>query len=192
MNKRMEILVEDYSMEVFLKGLLPRILPEDFELGRNCFIYPHEGKSDLKKRLPQRVRAYRNYPEEVLLMVVQDQDSWDCLELKKMLVTIIENENPEMNFVVRIACRELENWYLGDLKAIEHLYPKTKASTLINKSKYRNVDKVTGSFELKKLTVHFAKTSCARQIAPIIDINTNRSVSFSHFVQGMHKLAKTV
>lgn len=49
MNKRMEILVEDYSMEVFLKGLLPRILPEDFELGRNCFIYPHEGKSDLKK-----------------------------------------------------------------------------------------------------------------------------------------------
>lgn len=124
-------------------------------------------------------------------MVVQDQDSWDCFELKKMLITIIENENPDMNYVVRIACREVENWYLGDLQAIEHLYPKTKASTLKSKSKYRNVDKVTGSYELKKLTVDFTKTACARQIAPIININTNRSLSFNHFVRGVHKLAKS-
>lgn len=69
MNQRIEILVEELSMQVFLNGLLPRILPPAFGPGVNCFVYAIEGKQDLLRRLPKRLQAYRNYPEEVLPVV---------------------------------------------------------------------------------------------------------------------------
>lgn len=187
---RIEILVEELSMEVFLKGLLPRILPEDYKLGQNCFVYPHEGKNDLQKRLPRRVRAYRSYPEDVKLIVVHDQDSADCIKLKQQLVKLIKNEDVNIQFLVRIACRELENWYLGDLKAVEKVYPKSKASGLSRKAKFRNVDKIQGSREMEYLSKEFGKTSCARSLAPIIDIEDNTSVSFNQFISGLNKFLK--
>lgn len=182
---RIEILVEELSMEVFLKGLLPRILPENYKLGQNCFVYPHEGKSDLQKRLPRRVRAYRSYPDNVKLIVVHDQDSADCKTLKQQLVNLIKNEDITIKFLVRIACRELENWYLGDLKAVEMVYPESKASNFVRKAKFRNVDKIQGSREMEMLSKAFSKTSCARSLAPIIDIEANTSISFNQFINGL-------
>lgn len=182
---RIEILVEELSMEIFLKGLLPRILPKEFELGKNCFVYPHEGKNDLQKRLPRRIRAYRSYPERVRLIVVQDQDSANCIQLKQKLVNLIQNEDENIKFLVRIACRELENWYLGDLKSVEELYPKSKASGLAKKAKFRNVDKINGSDEMKMLSGEFGKTSCARRIGGIINLEHNISTSFNHFLTGL-------
>lgn len=190
MNKRLEILVEEHSMEVFLKGLLPRILPVRFKVGENCFIYPHEGKSDLQNRLPKRVQAYKSYPEEVLLLVIQDQDSADCKVEKNKLVLLVEGANDKISYLVRIACRELENWYLGDLFAVEKLYPKSKASKLNRKAKFRDVDHIIGSHEMNKLSKEFAKISCARGMAPIIDIEENHSKSFNQFINGLYKFLK--
>ena len=53
-ERRLEILTEELSMRYFLEGLLPKILPEEFELDINCFVYHHQGKTDLQKRLPNK------------------------------------------------------------------------------------------------------------------------------------------
>ena len=42
--ERVEILVEEPSMQVFLRGLLPIVLPEGFALDFNCFIRPHQAQ----------------------------------------------------------------------------------------------------------------------------------------------------
>lgn len=188
MSKRLEILVEEKSMEQFLKGFLPRVLPAGFSLNENCFVYPHEGKSDLQKRLPKRVRAYQNYPNPVYLMVVQDQDSHNCVDLKRQLIKLIEQESINIHFMVRIACRELENWFLGDLYTLEKLYPKSKATKYTHKAKFRDADKVGGAYELEKIIRTFSKLNLARQMGSEIRTEENRSVSFHHFHQGILKL----
>lgn len=186
--ERLEILVEEPSMQVFLRGLLPRLLPEGFALDVNCFIRPHSGKSDLQRRLPATVSAYRNYPQEVILIVVQDQDASDCVQLKNKLVDLIRASNPALHFLVRIACRELENWYLGDLEAVEKVYPESRSSKLQKKAKFRDPDLLNGAEEMKNLSSRFSKTACAREIAPHLRIESNRSKSFWHFISGTQRI----
>ncbi len=188
----LEILVEEKSMEVFLRGLLPRILPDGFELDQNCYVRPHNGKQDLQSKIPQTVKAYQRYPYPVLLMVLQDQDSSDCLLLKSKLKELVVNNNAQVSHLIRIVCRELENWYLGDFRAIETIYPESKASKLINKSKYRIPDKPHGSVELHKISKDFSKVGCARGIGKVIDIDQNASISFRQFVNGLHKLTHSI
>jgi hypothetical protein len=184
----LEILVEERSMEQFLKEFLPRILPEGFVIGQNCIIKPHNGKSDLQNKIPNTVRAYRNYPWPVRLLVIQDQDSSDCIQLKQQLTQLIRANNPHIPFLVRIACRELENWYLGDLTAVEQVYPRSNASRYAHRAKFRNPDRLTGSEEMRALSAEFTKTDCARRMGTIIDVQTNRSVSFGHLVTGLQRL----
>lgn len=45
-------LLEEPSMKVALEGLLPRILP-----GENFRLIAHEGKQDLAKSIPRKLRA---------------------------------------------------------------------------------------------------------------------------------------
>ncbi len=184
----LEILVEEKTMEVFLKGVLPKILPDGFTLDENCLIRPHNGKHELKKMLPKIVRAYNNYPYPVKALIIQDQDSSDCLDLKNSLVDLVKEHNPNLNFLVRIACRELENWYLGDLPAVESIYPESRASKLIKKAKYRNPDRVNGSEEMYRFSKNFAKVSCARKISTVISIDNNTSPSFQQFCSGLKRL----
>jgi hypothetical protein len=51
-------------------------------------------------------------------VVLRDQDSGDCLEIKERLMALCGRAGKE-DALVRIACRELESFYLGDLKAVE-------------------------------------------------------------------------
>lgn len=184
----LEILVEERSMEQFLNEFLPRILPDGFVVGQNCIVRPHNGKSDLQKQIPSIVRAYPNYPWPVRLMVIHDQDSNNCVQLKEKLVQLVRENNPNVPFSVRIACRELENWYLGDLQAVEAVYPRSNASRHANRAKFRVPDNLNGAQEMGLLSDEFAKTDCARRIAPHIDIANNKSTSFGHFVTGLQNL----
>ena len=178
----LEILTEELSMEYFLRGLLPRILPSDYILDANCFIRTHEGKSHLKKSIPKKINAYQKFNYPVKVLIIHDQDSNDCLLLKQELLDLCHSIVP-VPVMVRIACRELENWYFGDLKALKKVYPE------INKvnSKSRNIDHFQGSYELERLTKKFSKTSAAREISKYIDINNNLSPSFNQFVIGLGK-----
>jgi hypothetical protein len=70
-----EILVEEHSMENFLKELLPTILPAGYRLDINCFIRVHEFRNpdncgafeELKKIIPgfQKVYASIEIPKHL-------------------------------------------------------------------------------------------------------------------------------
>ncbi len=62
MDSTVEILVEERSMEIFLRVILPELLPNPYVLDQNCFIRPHQGKSDLQKSIPKKVQAFKNFP----------------------------------------------------------------------------------------------------------------------------------
>jgi hypothetical protein len=181
-----EILTEEPSMEVFLRGILPNVLPVDYKIDVNCFIRVHRGKSDLKKSIPRKMRAYLHYRYPVKVLIIHDQDSNDCVILKDELTALCGITT--IPFMVRIACRELENWYLGQLTAIEKVYPETKASSLINRKKYRNPDLLQGADELNRMTRNFSKMQAAREISQHIEIDGNTSSSFNHTINAIKQL----
>lgn len=175
-------------MEQFLRGILPRILVDPLVLDVNCFIRPHQGKQDLQKSLPNNLRAYRYYPENIRLLVIQDQDSADCQAVKAQLTDLIQQEYPVLRHKIRIACRELENWYLGDLQALETAYPQTKATKQERKAKFRNPGHLNGSQEMQKWLGQKAKMEWARRLGSRTDPNQNKSPSFQNFIRGLQAL----
>ena len=72
--RHLVFLVEELSMEAFLRGLLPRILPEacGFE------VHSFRGKSNLLKNLNPRLRGYARWlPDDWRVFVVVDRDNDD-------------------------------------------------------------------------------------------------------------------
>ncbi len=70
-RRHLVFLVEEPSMEAFLRTLLPRRLPADcgFE------IHPFQGKADLLDKLPARMRGYSGWlPKEWRIVVIVDRD----------------------------------------------------------------------------------------------------------------------
>jgi len=105
--------LEGPSEKVLLQGLLPRFLPMDRVTPRFVVF---EGKQDLEKQLVRRMRLWRT--PNTHFVVLRDQDSADCMDVKSRLTELCHEANhPEA--LVRIACHEIESWYLGDLAAVE-------------------------------------------------------------------------
>ena len=182
--KRIEILVEEKSMEELLSIFLPRVLSSEWRLGDNYFIRAFEGKTDLQKSLPKKIKAFSHWHEPIGIIILQDQDSADCKILKSKLEKIItDNGNPP--HLIRIVCKELESWYLGDLEAIKKAYPNFKLETYQQKAKFRNPDICNASNELKKILPEFQKVGTAIKVAAFLDSRNNKSESFQQFVSGV-------
>ena len=64
---RAVFLLEELSMKTLLEGLLPRIVP-----GMKFLCVPHEGKLDLEKSVPKKLRAWRE--PGVRFVVLRDND----------------------------------------------------------------------------------------------------------------------
>lgn len=175
-------LLEEKSMKVFLDTLLPKILPENVAF----FTIPHEGKSDLRKSIPIKLRAW-NIPDSKFV-IVQDQDSNDCKKLKQELIDLCSSNSKEV--LIRIACHELEAWYWGDLKAVELAYQKD-LSKIGKKKAYRIPDDIVSpKRELQKLLPEHQQIAGAKKIAQYIDIERNISTSFHVFVDGVKGLCQ--
>ena len=113
---RFVFMVEEPSMKALLEILLPRILPDNVE----PLIISHSGKSDLKKSIPIKLRAWQSLDDKFIIL--HDQDSNDCMQLKADLLSLCKNSRNQC--IVRIVCIELEAWYFGDLKAVSLAYGK--------------------------------------------------------------------
>lgn len=175
-------LLEEKSMKLFLDVLLPKILPQDVAF----LTIPHEGKSDLKKSLPIKLKAW-NIPDSKFI-VVQDQDSNDCRKLKQELLDLCAESDREV--LVRIVCHELEAWYWGDLKAVELAYGKD-LSKIGRKRTFRIPDDIISpKRELQKILPEHQQMNGARRIAEYIDIDRNTSVSFHMFVDGVRRMVE--
>jgi len=188
---RLEFLLEELSMESFLKGFLPKILPDDYVHNQNYFLHPHQGKSDLLKSIPNKLKI--DYGEKTAFIILHDQDSNNCIDLKNKIKNICQTNNRNDNhYLIRIVCKELESWYLGDLDAIEQAFPKFKAVKYKNKTKFRNPDAINASDEIVKLLPDFQKNKGAKLISQHIDIANNKSNSFKQFVSGLQRIVKTI
>ena len=168
-NIQVEILVEEPSMDNFLQVILPLILPQGYQVGINVFVRPHQGKQDLQKSIPKKIQAFSHFWRPVKVLILQDQDNEDCEKLKNNLMGICRRAG-NCPRLVRIACRELESWYLGDMDAIEAVYPSFKAEKFQNKKKFRNPETCFPSYELKKIIPNFQKGFASREIPKHMEI----------------------
>ncbi|MEB4591695.1 DUF4276 family protein [Candidatus Thiothrix sp. Deng01] len=174
--------LEEPSSREMLKGLLPRLLPET--IGTQYVVF--EGKQDLEKRLPKRLAAWQI--PDCRFVVLRDQDSGNCVSIKQGLLQKCQDAG-KTDALVRIACRELESWYLGDLQAVEQALKVNGLSSQQDKSKYRDPDSLGNpAEELAKLVPTYQKVSGSRVLGPHLDIENNRSTSFRFFVSGVRKL----
>lgn len=191
---RVEFLLEEPSMAEFLKNLLPRILPPTYKIDENVFLRPHQGKNNLLKSIEKKIKGFSNYHENIKFVILHDQDSNNCVDLKNQIINICAQNTlffDKDKFLIRIVCKELESWYLGNFDAIEQAYPsKIKASKYKNDSKYRNPDntKEKPSELMKKLLPKdFQKVKSAREISKFIATEKNTSTSFQVFVSGLRR-----
>lgn len=182
----LEFLLEERSMVAMLDILLPKILDSQQITYR---LHPHNGKTDLERSIPRKARVFGRIPN-CYLVIVRDQDAADCKLVKTALVELCcKNHAP--SFLVRIACRELESWLLGDLEAVEQAYPKSKAARQARKAKFRNPDALGNpAQELGKLTKKMGKINRTAAIASYMELERNRSHSFQVFVKGLRDFVK--
>jgi len=170
-------------MREMLKGVLPRLLPKNIQ----CWYVVFEGKQDLEKQLERKLRGWKR-PNSAFL-VIRDQDSADCIKVKKRLLKLCENAGkPET--LVRIACHELESFYFGDLYAVETGLNLRSIATQQQKAKYRVPDDIVNpSYELEKLTHGtYQKIAGSRSIGPLLSLEDNSSHSFRILLSGIYSL----
>ncbi len=184
--KNLVFFLEGPSEKEMLKGILPNILNSKIEITPYYIVF--QGKQDLEKNLRKKLIGW-NKPDSAFL-VLRDQDSGDCRIIKQDIAKICQ-ESGKTKTLVRIACRELESFYLGDLKAVKKGLNLSNLSSHQNSKKFRNPDSLGNpSEELSKLTNNkYQKVSGSRDISPHLLLDgTNRSHSFGVLVEGIKKL----
>lgn len=177
---RMVFLLEERSMKTLLEGLLPRLIP-----GILFICLPHEGKQDLEKSIPRKLRAWRE--PGVRFVVVRDNDGGDCYNLKRRLSELcVESGRPDA--LVRLACQELEAWYFGESSALADAFDKVRLNGIERKARYRDPDAIQKpSRELSRLIPEFQKVSGARRMARHLSRNGNSSRSFQIFMDAVER-----
>jgi hypothetical protein len=143
-----------------------------------------EGKQDLEKQLSRRIRGYLN--PHARFIVMRDQDNGDCKKIKESLSNLCAGAH-RSRIKVRIACRELESFYLGDLRAVESGLGIPGLATRQDKAKFRDPDQLLSpARELEKLTGNrYQKVGGSRAIAPHLNLDTPRSRSFRHLIHAV-------
>ena len=90
---------------------------------------------------------------------------------------------------MRIACRELESFYLGDLAAVGQAFDKANLGKQQKGKKFRNPDLLSNPVqELQKLVSDYQKLSGSRKIASHMKIDANKSESFNALIKGIRNL----
>jgi hypothetical protein len=196
-----EFLLEEPSTEAALRNILPEVLGKCV----NFRLHAYQGKTDLLKKLPSRLRGYRAWiPEDYFIVVLVDADYQDCHKLKASLEHMARDAGldtksavlPGMPFQVlnRLAIEELEAWFFGDVDALRAAYPRV-SSHLAHRSTYRDPDSISGGTweALKRLLQYHrypwpGKISVAERISQHMNPECNRSRSFKVFVDGLQAI----
>ena len=147
------------------------------------------GKQDLEKQLVRKIRGYQN--ENARFIVMRDQDNHpDCQQLKQRLVDLCMTTGKGEKCLVRIACTELETFYLADLQAVEKGLDLHGLSSKQLTRKFRHPDNLgSPSRELKNLTQNrYEKVSGSRAIGRYLEPGNDRSPSFRNLISAIHRL----
>lgn len=198
----LEFYVEEPSTEAALIYLVPRILQHrEFEFD----IHPFQGKHDLLRKLPDRLKAYKHWiNEEWRIIVLIDRDEDDCHQLKQKLENMARAANlttrsrrrsrRAVQVINRIAIEELEAWFFGDVDALRTAYPRVSAN-LAQQAPYRNPDAIKGgTWEQLEKILHddhpggLEKLRAAEEISRHMNPDVNRSQSFQVFRDALRDL----
>lgn len=183
--RRLVCFLEERSAQAMLEAVLPRIIGDTVQIQYK----PYDGKNDLDNNLERALRCWKT-PDTVFL-VLRDQDQGDCQEIKMKLLHKVVAARRESVTLVRIACRELESFYLGDLEAVAAGLKLRNPAGRQAASRYRDPDSmVKPSEELKRLSGgSYQKIAGSRAIAPLLKLDgSNRSRSFNMLLVGLRRL----
>jgi hypothetical protein len=170
--EHLEILVEESSMEAFLRELLPRLLGDEVSFA----VYPYQCKDALLSKLPARLDGYAKWLPE----------TWRIMASDAGLRTRTAGAGEQWQVVNRIAIEELEAWYFGDWEAVRAAYLRVQ-QTVPSQPKYRDPDAIArGTWEAFERVLQKAgyfkgglrKIEAARSIAAHMVPDRNCSKSF--------------
>lgn len=176
--------LEEESARRMLEGLVPRLFPQP----PHCRYFVYRGKSDLHENLGKDLRHYRG--DRALCIVVHDQDQMDCMVLKQKLRDLCGKAG--VSAVVRIACRELESWYLAQLSVVGAVYGLPALERLQGKARFRNPDRqAIPDVQLRELTSgRYQKLAGSTLLGRHLDPDCRRSPSFAHLVRSIRQAAQ--
>jgi hypothetical protein len=185
--KELVFLLEEASAKAMLESLLPRILHPDISPRLIRF----EGKQDLERQMCKRLRGYVN--PHARFIVLRDQDNApDCVALKVQLIERCRQSGRHDKTLVRIACTELETYYLADLSAVERGLDVDNLIQLQPTAKFRSPDRLGNpSKELAAMTKGvYQKVNGSREIGKYLDAANERSSSFKNLVKGIRRMER--
>ena len=183
--KTIVFFLEEPSAREMLAGVLPWVLPENIQIRYIVF----QGKQDLEKNLKKKLCGWR-MPDSIFV-VMRDQDSGDCKAIKATLANLCREAGKE-GVLVRVACRELESFYLGDLAAVEQGLGLTGLKKQQQWKKFRDPDALGNpAEELFRLTKNaYDKIAGSRAIALYLSLDSNCSHSFNVLLSGIKNLTE--
>lgn len=191
--KYLVFLTEEKSACEMLEELAPRILGVNSDVCVNYLDF--DGKQDLKRNLLKKVR---NWQGNAFFIVLQDKDKADCSDVKEILAGIMRQTGKE-HWLIRIACGELESFYLGDLRAVAEALHIPGIARHKEKAVFRNPDTIEKpSRKLEALLQEhrhaYRKIRDSRVIGKTLSLEdgVNTSVSFSQIVRAVRKAHDTL
>jgi len=176
--------LEEPSAKEMLKGLLPSMIPEYIQVRYVTF----QGKQDLEKQIVKKLRGWRT--PDTFFVILRDQDNGNCVEIKENLMNKCREAHRD-NTMVRIACTELESFYLGDLKAVEDGLGIPGIAEKQSLKKFQSPDSINKpSEELRKITNgKYQKISGSRAIGKHLKYDgSNLSYSFNVLTRGIDSI----
>ncbi|MDP4028084.1 MAG: DUF4276 family protein [Gallionella sp.] len=183
--KELVFLLEEESAKAMLESLLPRIL----DAGVKPRLLAFEGKQDLEKQMARKMRSYIN--PQARFIVMRDQDAApDCRVVKDALLMRCAEAGRQGVALVRIACHELESFYLADLAAVETGLGIKGLAKQQGTAKFKNPDSLQRpSKELFALTkLRYQKISGSRMIGQHLEVGNARSSSFRNLIAGIKRM----
>ncbi len=180
--RQLVFLLEETSARELLKGLVPRLVPADVRVHYLVF----EGKQDLERHLTRRLRGWQ--APDSAFVILRDQDAADCRQVKAQLQGLVAGSNRQPA-LVRVACRELESWIVGDLEALAGAFSQTGLVSRGGERRLRSPDDIVRPVEtLRSLVPGYQKVDGARRVGPLLDPQRNASPSFRAFCAGVRRL----
>lgn len=197
---------EEESMIIVLETIVDKVLGA--RISYQFIQRPHNGKHNLLKEI---ATDFKNYAEQwkdsqdFRVIVLVDRDRDDCKNLNNTILKIAVEQglpcdplhNPIVPLLTVIVIQELESWFLGDMKAIQTLFPNVVENPYFQTT-YTTTDQIENPKEELLLVLqyygHFlnyerlsAKTM-AKKLAPHMTPDSNRSASFQFFNRRLQDL----
>ena len=141
----------------------------------------------LERQLVRKVRGWQR--PGAAFVVLRDQDSADCHAVKDRLTELVDASGRKPA-LVRVACRELESWVVGDWHAVAQAFERPHLAGQSAKAAYKDPDQLVRPVEsLRRFIPDYQKRSGARRVGRLLDPQRNHSKSFRVFCAGIQELA---